>query len=53
MVTNAEVFFKEIPDGVNVITVGKFGDLQAPMAIVGGNCSIQAFNREYAHFFLL
>lgn len=43
---NAEVFYKDIPDGVNVITVGKFGTSTSPLALVGGNCSIQAFNGE-------
>ena len=38
---NADIFYKEVPDGVNALTVGHLGDTDVPMAIVGGNCSIQ------------
>lgn len=37
---NADVFYKEVSDGVNILTVGRLGD-SAPLALVGGNCSIQ------------
>lgn len=29
-------------DGVNVIVVGKYGGSESTLALVGGNCSIQA-----------
>ena len=39
---NADLFYKEVPDGVNALTIGRLGDENGtPMAIVGGNCSIQ------------
>ena len=49
MERNADLFYKEVPDGVNVLTVGLIGtkDIEAsPLAIVGGNCSIQGFDSE-------
>ncbi|KAG8322904.1 Bardet-Biedl syndrome 2 protein [Homalodisca vitripennis] len=41
---NSDIFFKEVADGVNAITVGHLGSLETPLAIVGGNCSIQGFD---------
>ena len=44
---NADLFYKDVPDGVNALTVGRMGagisnNQPGPtMAIVGGNCSIQ------------
>lgn len=44
---NADLFYKDVPDGVNVIAVGNIGDEDAkPLAIVGGNCSLQGFDHE-------
>ena len=43
---NADIFYKEVPDGVNALTVGHLGDTDVPMAIVGGNCSIQGINDD-------
>ncbi|KAF4525124.1 hypothetical protein B566_EDAN005066, partial [Ephemera danica] len=43
---NMDFFFKEIPDGVRVITIGKLGQLQQPLAIIGGNCSLQGFDYQ-------
>lgn len=33
-----------VPDGVNSITIGSLGGFKTPLAIVGGNCSIQGFD---------
>lgn len=33
-------------DGANAITIGMLGDMQQPLAIVGGNCSLQGFDYE-------
>ena len=43
---NCDLFFKDAPDGVNAIVVGVFGGAadNAPLALVGGNCSIQGFD---------
>ena len=46
---NADLFYKEVPDGVNVVTVGTIGASSLdsnPLAIVGGNCSIQGFDSD-------
>ncbi len=47
---NADVFHKDVPDGVNAITIGNLGvsgeTAKKPLAIVGGNCSIQGFDYE-------
>ena len=42
---NADIFYKEVPDGVQSIIVGMLGN-NAPLCIVGGNCSIQGFDME-------
>ena len=46
---NMDVFFKDVPDGVNTIVVGSmdkaFGG-GGNMALVGGNCSIQGFDHQ-------
>mmetsp|Transcript_15490 Transcript_15490/g.48734 ORF Transcript_15490/g.48734 Transcript_15490/m.48734 type:complete len:728 (+) Transcript_15490:185-2368(+) len=41
---NSDVFFKEVPDGVSAMIFGRMGSVDAPLAIVGGNCSIQGFD---------
>ena len=46
---NMDVFFKDVPDGVNTIVVGSmdkaFGG-GGNMALAGGNCSIQGFDAQ-------
>ncbi|KAG8223824.1 hypothetical protein J437_LFUL003712 [Ladona fulva] len=39
-----DVFFKEVKDGVNSITVGKFGHMKDAIALIGGNCCVQGFD---------
>ncbi|XP_066996854.1 Bardet-Biedl syndrome 2 protein [Anabrus simplex] len=43
---NTDIFYKEVADGASVIIIGKLGTHQKPLAIVGGNCSIQGFDYE-------
>ena len=43
---NSDVFFKEVPDGVNALAFGTLASLPAPVAMVGGNCSLQGFNAQ-------
>lgn len=43
---NSDRFFKDVPEGVNTVLCGKVGSLEEPLALVGGNCSIQGFNNE-------
>lgn len=48
---NAEIFFKDIQDGVNSLYVGKMSNLSAPLVVVGGNCSILGFDKEGSEVF--
>lgn len=41
---NRDHFFKDVPDGVNAMLCGRVGQQDSPMAVVGGNCSIQGFD---------
>jgi len=43
---NADLFFKEVHDGVNVIAFGQLPAIEQPVCVVGGNCSVQAFDHE-------
>lgn len=43
---NSDLFYKDIADGANAIVTGKLGSFENPLAIVGGNCSIQGFDFE-------
>lgn len=50
------MFFKEVPDGVSALLFGHVQDKPGPLAVVGGNCSLQGFDHEgteqYEHFML-
>mmetsp|Transcript_123238 Transcript_123238/g.299352 ORF Transcript_123238/g.299352 Transcript_123238/m.299352 type:complete len:716 (+) Transcript_123238:125-2272(+) len=48
---NADLFFKEVHDGVHVITFGNLTAVNTPVCVVGGNCSIQAFDHEGTELF--
>jgi len=48
---NSDVFFKEVPDGVNALAYGSLASLQSPVAMVGGNCSLQGFNSSGGEVF--
>ena len=41
---NQDVFYKDVPDGVNAICVGVTARNVAPLVYVGGNCSIQGYD---------
>lgn len=43
---NTDIFYKEVTDGANAIVLGKLGDIQSPLAIIGGNCALQGFDYE-------
>ncbi|CAL1528312.1 unnamed protein product [Lymnaea stagnalis] len=43
---NRDIFYKDCPDGANAISVGMLGNVSSPLAIVGGNCSIQGYNKQ-------
>jgi len=48
---NSDIFFKEIADGVNVIAFGFLPTIPTPLAMVGGNCSLQGFDAAGAETF--
>lgn len=43
---NSDIFYKDVPDGVNSLAVGTVPGVDAPLAMVGGNCSILGFDAE-------
>jgi hypothetical protein len=36
----------QVSDGATVIVIGKLGSMPNPLAIIGGNCSLQGFDYE-------
>jgi len=48
---NADMFYKEVPDGVSALVFGHVMGVDAPLAIVGGNCSIQGFDDSGSELF--
>ena len=43
---NSDLFYKDVADGANTVTIGRLGNRARPLAIVGGNCSLQGFDCE-------
>lgn len=43
---NSDLFYKDVPEGLNAIAFGKLPSTNDPLAIVGGNCSLQGFDSE-------
>jgi len=43
---NADVFYKDVPDGINALIFGCVQSIEEPLAVVGGNCSIQGFDHQ-------
>ncbi|XP_065051095.1 Bardet-Biedl syndrome 2 protein-like [Rhopilema esculentum] len=43
---NSDLFYKDVPDGVNSLLVGQIGSDPTPMIIAGGNCSVQGYNAD-------
>ena len=46
VINNSDLFYKDVPDGVNSIVIGSLGSYELPMAIAGGNCSLQGFDHQ-------
>jgi hypothetical protein len=47
IITNVNyVVMIQVSDGASVIVIGKLGSLPNPLAIIGGNCSLQGFDYE-------
>ena len=38
---NADVFYKDVPDGVQCMTFGQLPSIDKALIIIGGHCSIQ------------
>ena len=43
----------KVADGANTVVIGKLGSFHRPMAIVGGNCSLQGFDFEGSWFWAM
>ncbi|KAM6946405.1 BBSome complex member BBS2 [Aplochiton taeniatus] len=43
---NADIFYREVSDGANAMVLGRLGNIQSPLAIIGGNCALQGFDYE-------
>ncbi|XP_033751915.1 Bardet-Biedl syndrome 2 protein homolog isoform X2 [Pecten maximus] len=43
---NSDLFYKDTADGSNCIVIGRLGSIEDPMAIVGGNCTLQGYDME-------
>ena len=48
---NADLFFRDVPDGVNSLVVGHLGNRGNPMVFAGGNCSVLGYNKDGAESF--
>ncbi|XP_045521980.1 Bardet-Biedl syndrome 2 protein homolog isoform X2 [Pieris brassicae] len=48
---NTDLFFKELPDGVNVINTGRVGKSSEMLAVVGGNSSVIGLNGKGEEIF--
>lgn len=44
--SNSDLFYKDVPDGVNALTYGISATSKTPVAVVGGNSSIQGFDHD-------
>jgi hypothetical protein len=36
----------QTPDGANSLAIGELGEINGPMVIIGGNCSLQGYDIE-------
>ena len=43
---NADVFFRDVQDGVNTVVIGQLGSISLPLVVTGGNCSILGYNKD-------
>ena len=54
---NQDLFYREVPDGANAVAIGRLhntdgsGGATAPLALVGGNCSIVGFDKNGSEVF--
>merc|ERR1719240_700945 len=48
---NADLFFKEVHDGVNTVVFGRLPKTESPVCLVGGNGSIQAYDYDGGEVF--
>ncbi|XP_076802841.1 BBSome complex member BBS2-like [Clavelina lepadiformis] len=43
---NTDLFYKEVPDGVNSLVIGNVANIDKPLAIAGGNCTLMGFDAD-------
>ncbi|XP_043935476.1 Bardet-Biedl syndrome 2 protein [Protopterus annectens] len=43
---NVSYFYVQVADGANAIVLGQLGEIVSPLAIIGGNCTLQGFDHE-------
>lgn len=48
---NSDLFYKDVPDGVNSIVFGRLPSIEVPVVIVGGHCSVQGFDGDGSEVF--
>jgi Bardet-Biedl syndrome 2 protein len=48
---NADVFHRDVPDGVSATLLARLPSQPSPVAVVGGNCSLQGFARDGSEAF--
>ena len=48
---NCDLFYRDTPDGVNALTVGRIGRMPSPLVVAGGNCSLLGFDEEGSDVF--
>ncbi|CAN0187691.1 unnamed protein product, partial [Ectocarpus sp. 13 AM-2016] len=48
---NADIYYKDVADGVSAVLLGCLPPSQQPLALVGGNCSVQGFDATGAERF--
>eukprot|EP01041_Mallomonas_annulata_P010049 gene10049-20934_t len=48
---NADVYFRDVQDGVNTLVVGRLANISQPVVVAGGNCSILGYDKEGMEMF--
>lgn len=43
---NTDLFYSEVMDGVNSLKIGSVKDVDCPLVIAGGNCTLQGFDAK-------
>jgi Bardet-Biedl syndrome 2 protein len=46
IVDNTDILYRDIPDGANVVLIGRVGSSKESLALAGGNGALQGFNEK-------